>query len=352
MSERTDRYVRAAVVGLAIVVVLTIGVGTSTSTASFSTYNTAWDGAAGLQSIATDGGATFTVATELDAAYQDPNATISIVLSPDRAYTPEEAQRMHRFVEQGGTLVVADDFGPHTNSLLSAMGSDVRIDGRLLRDEQRYDRTPNFSEATTTANASFVDTERTLTLNHGTALQPNGATVLAQSSEFSYLDTNQNYDLDESEELKSRPVATHESIGDGTAIVVSDPSMFINAMIERDGNRAFIAGLIEPHENVAVDYSHTERVPPLAGFLLWFRQSPVAQVIFGAGGLVLIGLSVSRPKLLFSVFETERTAAPTRRDTDALRRYLAERHPEWDEADLNRIMKGIMSDETKDTKDD
>ncbi|QIB75535.1 DUF4350 domain-containing protein [Halogeometricum borinquense] len=350
MADRIGQYARIAVVGLAVVVVLSLGVGAATSSASFSAYNSAWNGAADVQPVASETGATFSVATEVETAYREPNSTVSIILSPDQAYTRAEAQRVREFVEQGGTIIVADDFGPHTNPLLSALGSDVRIDGRLLRDEQQYATTPNFSEATTTPNATFLDTDQTLTLNHGSALRANGTTVLARSSEFSYVDSNRNYQLDDSEALQSRPIAMQESVGDGTIIVVSDPSMFINAMLEREGNRAFVTGLLEPHDRVVADYSHTEQIPPLAGFVLWLQRTPVAQVGFGAIALALVGVVVFRPRQLVGVFD--RKTEPTPVDADALRAYLASQHPDWDETELGRVMTGVMPEETNLSEDD
>ena len=52
---------------------------------------------------------------------------------------------------------------------------------------------------------------------------------------------------------------------------MSDPSIAINAMLEREGNRAFVRSLFGGHESVILDYSHATGFPPLALAVLLLR---------------------------------------------------------------------------------
>lgn len=350
MADSTARYARYAVVGLALLVVLSLGVGVSTSTASFSAYNAAWDGSTNLEAIAADSGTELTVATTVESAYERPNDTVAIILSPGQPYTDAEKSRIRRFVVEGGTLLVAEDFREHANKLLRGVGASTRIDGRLLRDERRYYRTPNITLATATNNSTVLEAGQTLTLNHGTALRPNGTTVLATSSEFSYLDANRNYALDENETLEPRPVVTRESVGEGTVLVVSDPSLFINAMSERDGNRQFIRAVMQQHDRAVVDASHTDRVPPLFAGLLWLRSTPLAQVVFGALALVGVGGVTTHRQMIESRLRSEEPTTAV--DREAIAAYLAAEHPDWDDSDVKRMIAGVIPDQHKRDDDD
>ncbi|MFA1611740.1 DUF4350 domain-containing protein [Halobellus rubicundus] len=350
MADATTRHARYAVVGLAILVILSVGVGFATSTAPFSAYNAAWDGSTNLEEIAADSDTELTVATTVESAYEGSESHLAIVLSPDRSYTAAERSRIREYVIDGGTLLVADDFGGHATGLLRGVGARSRFDGRLLRDERRYYRTPNITLATATNNSTLLSPGETLTLNHGTALSPNGTTVLATSSEFSYLDTNRNYALDEDETLESRPVVTRESIGEGTVLVVSDPSLFINAMSERDGNRRFIRAVLQRHDQVAVDASHTDRVPPLFAWLLWMRSTPPAQVVFGVIALLGIGLATTHRHLIESRLGGDEPTIAI--DHEAIVAYISAEHPEWDDADVNRMIAGVIPDQHKKDDDD
>lgn len=350
MPDTTAQYARYAVVGLGLIVVLSFAVGLATSTASFSAYNTAWDGSTNIEDIASSSQTDLTVATTVDSAYEQSDDSLVVVLSPDQSYTGAEQSQIRQFVVEGGTLLVSDDFGSHTAGLLRGVGARSRIDGRLLRDERRFYRTPNFTLASGTKNSTLVAPDQTLTLNHGSALRANGATVVATSSEFSYLDTNRNYALDDSEVLRSRPVVTRESIGEGAVLVVSDPSLFINAMSDRTGNRRFIRAVLQTHDRAIVDYSHTESVPPLFVGLFWLRATPPAQV---AGGVLALGIAalLTTYRRSISPYLDDDPSAPTL-DSDAVVAYLTAEHPEWDNADVRRMMTGVIPEQYKEDDDD
>lgn len=348
---------RSLLVAFGVVTVVAVVVAASTSTTAFGLYNAAWDGASDLRSSAEDAGATSTVARNTTAyAAQSPNETVAVVLSPDRAYGAGERQRIETFVRNGGTLVVAEDYGTHSNDLLGAVGARARLDGRSLRDERYNYRSPAMPVARNVTDHALVDGVGRLTLNHGTAVVPNGATVLARSSAYAYLDADGDGDLDDAESVEAYPVATVEQVGRGEVVVVGDPSLFINAMLDRSGNRQFAANLFGSHAHVLLDYSHAARLPPLAVALLTVRQSPLLQFLAGTlctFVVVLVArtdaLAALRARLSGSgpgtMSDYGPETAPVEVDDDDLAAYLRDRHPDWDDERVRRVVSARRTDD-------
>lgn len=332
--------VRVPVAVLSVLAVVVLGafvVGGATSGASFGAFNPEWEGTTDLRSIADDAGADTKVATNTTAYDEHGEDTVAVVLAPEDGYTEAEVRRIEAFLDRGGTLLVADRGGTG-NELLAALDADARVDGTLLRDERNYYRDPALPVATEVANHSLTTDVDSLTFNYGTAVEPGNSTVLVSSSEFGYLDSNGNGELDDDETLSSYPVATTEPVGAGQVLVVGDASAFINAMAERPENRQFARNVFADGETVLVDTSHSGSVPPLVGALLTVRGSPPLQ-----GGLVLVAVLVVLGWQLRLFDRPEETALDSDPSTDTLVDSVARQYPGFERERLRRLMKGIKS---------
>ena len=183
-TPRVVLYALAVTVGLALVIAA------STTGAAFGAYNLEWDGTSDLRELAdrqTDS------QVLLDTApYErgDPNGSVAVILSPTEPYGPNDTRRVREFVDAGGTLVIADDFGPHSNALLDDLGTSARFNGTQLRDERNYYRAPSLPVATTVSETRYTDGVAQITLNKGTAIDAGNATVVAATSPFAYRDRN------------------------------------------------------------------------------------------------------------------------------------------------------------------
>jgi hypothetical protein len=328
-------------VALAVVLVVAGLWGASTSDPAFGAYNPGWDGTSNLHEEARAAAASSTVATRT-AAYDGvvPGRTVALILSPDTEYAEADVARLRRFVRAGGTLVVAEDFGPHSNSLLRRLGAATRVDGRLVRDERHHYRSPDVPVATGVAPSRLTEGVDRLTLNHGTVLEPHGSRVVVETSPFAYLDTDGDASPDSRESMRRYPVVTAERLGEGRVVVVADPSLFINAMIERDGNRRFVRGLFAGRATVLFDHSHANGVPPLIGAALALQESPT---LLGFLGLLLLGTILLLSARLPPIRSRRRgvPGAVLRRDRGRRHR----RHPTRVLARLVRRVTGIMMDE-------
>ena len=343
-------YPRALLVAFTVVVLGTLVATGATSTAAFGSFNPSWDGASALRDHATDAGVE-PVIVRTGTRYESVSAdsSLAVILSPDRPYSPTDLDRINQFVRKGGTLLVAEDYGGNTNPLLTRLGASARINGTSLRDDHANYRSPAFPVANNVSSHPLVANVSSLTLNHATVVKPNGAHVLVHSSSFAYLDENGNRELDEAETIGRYPVATVERVGQGRVIVVSDPSIFINAMLDRPGNAAFITSLLTHHDRLLLDTSHTADVPPLVNLLLSVRASPLLQLVISAIGLALIAVVAQQPAITGRLRDrfTRPTSGETRRLTsDELARIIETRHPEWDEARIRRVMQHLGQTDT------
>lgn len=346
-------YPRALLAALAAVTVVALLVVASTSTAAFGTYNPAWDGASDLREVARDTGAEATVARNLEPYDDaDPQGRVAVILAPEEPYSEAEAAELRAFLDAGGTLVVADDFGTAGNVLLADLGARSRIDGRLLRDDRFFHQSPALPQATNVSSHPLTADVDRITINHGSAVDPNGATVLASTSAFAYADANRNGRLDDDEALGSYPVITTEPVGNGTLVVAGDPSLFINVMLDQPGNRAFVRNLFGTHQAVLLDYSHAGGLPPLSLAVLIVRGSAALQILLGLGGLGAIGLWASGrwPSIdRLRSSPTDPTPAPSE---DELLAYVERQHPDWDDERAERVVRGLKTDRTQSRRDE
>ncbi len=202
--------------------------------------------------------------TELDSSNSLPLSTGKEVLIslPYLKYSTAELDAIKQFVEPGGHLLLMDDFG-YGNDILSALGSKARFDHNMLLDplfcykKQNLPCIIDFSPDLEQAGLSLI------ILNHATALQLEDETeALAWSSPASYLDTNGNGVQDKDESSGPFPVAARFQAGQGKITMVSDPSLIINTMIEKEDNMVFINSLISSQGQpvrVLLDSSHLEK---------------------------------------------------------------------------------------------
>lgn len=272
-------YPHVLLIIVCVVTLTLIGFGVGTSSAAFSSYNHGWDGSSDLWAIAETSGSDVQ-AIRSTAGYQDVTSeqTTAVILGPTDEYTASDTETMSAFIDRGGTVVIAADGRTETNQLLAELQIESRVDGRSLRDDQQHYRNPALPIAAPTDDTTVTENVSGLTLNHGTVVRPSeNATVLVNSSTFSYLDDNNNGALDESEPVQQYPVVIREDRGDGRVILVSDASVFINSMLDRPGNQQFAQNLFADAETVVFDHSHSEGVPPVIVLLQIAADSPNIQ---------------------------------------------------------------------------
>ncbi|GAH71647.1 unnamed protein product, partial [marine sediment metagenome] len=184
----------------------------------------------------------------------------TLILIPYLDFTPAELEQLHTFVTQGGTLVLADDYG-FGNQILEYLGLKARFSGQVLLDPMSNYKNKWFPRISHIRPSSLTTNTESLILNHATCLTDvETGDALALSSVFSFLDLNGNEEWDEDEPTGPLPVISHHSLGSGQLILVSDPSIFINSMETIESNYDFVQNIAAITTfRLLVDQSH---LPP------------------------------------------------------------------------------------------
>jgi len=243
-------------------VILTLIIVLATSLASIWFYpsrqefmegNPLWDG---IQDYLRDSGAkNIDTLVDLPVLYSKS----VLIAIPYLDYQPEEMQPIKQFINEGGTLILMDDFG-FSNRLLEYLGITIQIDHRLLLDPLFCYKNQNLP-LITDFSASVKEAGVTnLIFNHASVLNSvEKKDALAWSSSASFLDTNNNGLLDKNEPQGPFTVAAVKKINKGTVYIISDTSLVLNSMIEKNDNRAFLNYFFNPKgqpEVLLIDRSH------------------------------------------------------------------------------------------------
>ncbi len=224
----------------------------------FTEYNEEWNG---VRTFTNESGGT--VISSLDVLPESPDKRVLITI-PSIDYSDQELARLKQFINDGGTLILMDDFG-YGNTVLTYLGLDARFTGRPLFDPlfcYRNQSMPLITDFRTEATESGI---LFITLNHATTLNNVIAEqAIAWSSTSSFLDVNDNGTWEQNEPNGPFTVAAVIPIGKGTLKLVSDPSIIINNIFPKDSNREFIQYLTQNQgetNNVLIDSSHLVKAP-------------------------------------------------------------------------------------------
>jgi hypothetical protein len=220
-------------------------------------YNTLWNGVRHSLNNLNAG----TIDTSQELTNLDSNNILICV--PYLQYNNSELDGLKTFVNNGGELILMDDYG-YGNSVLQYLNIDCRFSGAPLLDPLFCYKNQWLPEIIDFA-PSVSKGVKEIILNHATDLTNTGTMeTLAWSSSSSFLDRNGNETRDKGEPQGPLPVAARQQLGKGEIILVSDPSIFINSMLGRGDNTQFIKNLIgtdTPSGQILLDTSHLVKKP-------------------------------------------------------------------------------------------
>ena len=367
MRRRIKRaYISAAVLLLAVALfAVTMATPAFSSTNDFSIYNTGWNGASDI-AVATYHLGRFAPALTVEATGTDltivnfdlfemdldPATDVLMVMGPTKTFTASESALVGSFVTAGGLLVLADDFGTG-NSLLQGMGASSRFSGKLMMDLS-FDRSPEFSVCFDLKDDPLTVNVSRLLMNYPTSVSVSGpgTTAIAQSSVASWLDSDGDRTRDLGEPQGPFPLVVRERMGSGSILLLSDPSMLINGMVDELDNGVFADNLVTSmcslRSSVYFDESHRDYFDPITAtteftaeisdsdkfhvlivafaLLVWISTDIIDRLV----GTIVRGMRRVWGRLLRLVGREAREPEPIAPDTiDELLAEMMELHPDW-----------------------
>ena len=185
----------------------------------------------------------------------------SLIISiPYREPEAQEVSELKEYLEEGGNLIIADDHG-FGNPILSGLGVKARFHGNRIVDPLFNHGEKGFLVVNDIRPSPLTVNVSSLKLNYATSLDIDDGIVAANSSSFSFIDSNLNGIKDEGEETGPFPVVAHIGVGDGKLILVSDPSILINGMMEKADNSEFLSNLFGIAGTDATIYLKMDHLP-------------------------------------------------------------------------------------------
>ncbi len=215
--------------------------------------NSDWNGCSIIASIAQN----VTLLLSYDRLPAKSTSLLAII-GPSTDFSVDQSSRIANFLEAGGNMLLADDFGTG-NRLLRALNVSASFSMKPLADLYYYSRNPdfplitNFSPSPATVNLTAVLLDHPSYINIGNSR----VTAIGSSSPFSFIDSSGEGRPLANESIDSYPVMASTRIGKGMLILVADPNMFINEMSGLYDNLQMFENLLKMSSgSVIFDVAH------------------------------------------------------------------------------------------------
>lgn len=242
------------------------------SEASYSTTNPFWNGIGKFTSVYQ----TDNLFALSDLSGLGEGSTL-LVVGPTVNYTSDDAAPILDYLERGGKVVIMDDYGSG-NTLLEALDAPISLDQRPLCQDNDYYVRASFPLISNFTPDSQI-TANTIVLNHPVPLNlTESATIVATTSSFGWLDLDDDSTLGWTEHFDVYTVMASAQYGNGQLVVIGDPDIITNGMIERSGNKLLMSDLLKNSE-VYIDMTHGHEVPPLARLYLLLKSDIATQLL-------------------------------------------------------------------------
>jgi len=210
---------------------------TSIASASYADYdisNTNWNGISEIYKYTKNLGYSTDTVDDFESALSQKDVVLIVLYPQSQKYSKE----LKNFVENGGSLLLADDFGNGNEVLSDALLFPISFGkGQVCDMENNYKK--SIAPIVRVKNHPVTYGVKTIVTNHPTYIFPPSSEDIAFFYPTSFIDSNLNGRKDQNEKSGEYSFARALNIGKGRVIVLSDPSIFINEMIDLGDNRLF-----------------------------------------------------------------------------------------------------------------
>jgi len=219
-------YVIIAALGISMLILPT-AVPVFKSSSELSIFNTNWNGLSEFAKLAAEKRSVRPIIHPYNLENVGNLNGVLLIFAPNIEFSQAEAEEVKKFLEKGGTVFIADDFGT-SNSLLEKLGIRARFSGKQVRDIF-YSKNERFP-VVIRMPPELSKNVSSLKLNVPSAVVAAKGEIL--TSRAAYFGRMGEY-----------AIMAEIKYGNGRIVLFSDPSAFMNEMMKE--NREFSANLIE-----------------------------------------------------------------------------------------------------------
>lgn len=242
-----------------------------------------------------------------------PNSVL-VMMGPTEPFTSGEESALETFVKGGGTLILIADNGGTGHSLsisttTSYFGtsSSLAIESSPLRDLDSFEKRPDFVLLKNFVSHPMVENVSSILTNYPSVITSGGGWSttnnrvsgdIAWTSTKSFLDQDGDGIRDTEESAGPFSVIAVKETGDGRLVLIADPGIFVNDMIDRANNRQFATSLFDwATENgyrlVVFDLTHGGYTPAswVGATAYGVAIFPILTILFFTVFLVAMGIA-------------------------------------------------------------
>lgn len=229
---------------------------------------------------------------------------VLLILGPQANFTVEDCSAIASFMERGGEVVVMDDYGSG-NSLLQGINAPIRLCQVPLCQDGDFYRRPSFPVIKDIVRSGIMHNVSSLVFDHPVSLNLTGnASAIASTSQLGWLDYNDDDLIDYNESTGSYPLAAQAGYGNGELIVIGDPDLLINGMLDQGDNQQLAVNLLQSG-TIYADVSGGQTMPPLAQAYYTVKYSLPAQVLCMLAIFLLAYIYYRRNEIMHIFYKAE-----------------------------------------------
>lgn len=258
-------YAIMLIVGISLMV-MPLSVPVFKSNAEYSVLNTDWNGVSSFGKLLYSKGEIAPILTTYDSLNLGERKGTLIILGPNLDFTGEEIAELRGFLENGNTIILADDFGTG-NQILEGLGLEERFaKGELITPiyskNHHYPITAEIRDSKLSKNV-----EKIVMYDPSIILNPQNALVYTPNSSI----FKNGYG--------AFAVVDRIEYGDGEIILISDPDIFTNSLFRE--NEEFIKNLLDyANGPFYLDEVHHRDFNPYSSGTITIRRAVNKELVF------------------------------------------------------------------------
>ncbi|WP_068320286.1 DUF4350 domain-containing protein [Pyrococcus kukulkanii] len=210
-------YFTLLAIGIAMLI-MPISIPVFLTNAEFSVFNVGWNGCSEFAKLLHKNGDIIPVFSPFNSYNLGDKKGTLIIIGPDMSYSQLEIREIKKFLDNGGTLILIDDFGTG-NQILKGLNLSARFSSKMPK-EVFYIKSPYFPVIVRIKDPKISANVSKVVLNMPSVII--GANGSMFTSKITLLGRN----------FREYPIMTELKYGKGKIILFSDPSVFINDMMK------------------------------------------------------------------------------------------------------------------------